>query len=79
MPNKILASFESADRTHCVDIFLREDGSYGFEEFREESDGGARWQSLAKYSTQVFLSGEAALSAAQQRVQWLCKSETWRW
>lgn len=79
MPRKVLASFESTDRSHCVDVFVREDGSYGFEEFRGESDGGARWQSLVKYAALVFPSGEAALSMAQERVQWLSKSESWRW
>ncbi len=79
MTNKVLASFENADRSLCVDIFIREDKTFGFEEYRGESDGGARWQSLNKYSALVFPSGETALSAAQQHVQWLDKSVAWRW
>ena len=79
MPNKVLASFENADGTHCVDIFVREDGSFGFEEFRGESDGGARWQSLGKYAAITFTSGESALSSAQEQVLWLNKAESWRW
>ena len=79
MPNKVLASFENADGTHCVDVFLRDDGSYGFEEFRGESDGASRWQSLGKYQTLVFASGEAALAASQMAVPWMNPAETWRW
>lgn len=79
MNRKVIASFESPDGTHCVDIFTREDGSFGFEEFRGESDGAARWQSLGKHDSLVFASGAAALSAAQDRVPWLSKSESWRW
>ena len=79
MTRKVLASFESADGSHCVDVFSREDGTFGFEEFRGESDGAARWQSLSRHGSLVFASGATALSAAQQRVPWLDKSESWRW
>ena len=79
MKPKVLASFENPDGTHCLDIFTRDDGSFGFEEFRGESDGAARWQSLAKYASLSFASGEAALSEAKRRVPWIDPSETWRW
>ena len=39
--SKVLASFESADGSHCVDVFIRKDGSFGFEEYRGESDAAA--------------------------------------
>jgi hypothetical protein len=79
MSRKVLASFESADRSHCVDVFVREDGSFGFEEFRRECDGGPQWQALGNTVTQAFGSGAAALAAAQARVPWLSAGETWRW
>lgn len=79
MPQKVIASIESVDGSHCVDIFVREDMSFGFEEFRGESDGGARWQALGKYSGLMFPSGEVALSVAKEHVQWLGKAESWRW
>ena len=79
MPSKVLASFENVDGSHCVDVFVREDGSFGFEEYRGESDCSVRWQSLGKYATLTYLSGEAALSSAQAQVPWLSKSESWRW
>jgi hypothetical protein len=79
MPRKVLASFETVDGSHCVDVFVREDGSFGFEEFRGETDGDARWQSLGKYAALAFSSGEAALSSAQEQMPWLSKSEVWRW
>jgi len=79
MGRKVIASFESPDGSHCVDIFSREDSSFGFEEFRGETDGAARWQSLDRHGALVFASGQEALSAAQERVAWLDKSESWRW
>ena len=76
---KVLASLESRDGSHCVDIFMREDGSFRFEEFRGESDGAGHWQSLGKHQLLVFASGEETLAEAKRRVQWLNASESWRW
>lgn len=80
MSRKVLASFESSDGSHCVDVFTRADGTFfWFEEFRGESDGAARWQALGKYASLVFASGRQRFLAAQEPVQWLGKSEPWRW
>jgi hypothetical protein len=75
MSNTILASLESEDGGQCVDFFLREDGSFGFEQYREEYDGSNRWQSLSKFSQLSFASGQEALHVAKQHVSWLVQSE----
>ena len=79
MSRKVLASIENDDRSHCVDVFMRDDGSYGYEEFRAEADGAARWQPLGRHPGRVFDSGAAALEEAKRRIAWLPASERWRW
>jgi hypothetical protein len=79
MSNTVLASFEDQFGSQCVDIFVREDSTFGFEEFRSESDGSGRWQSLGKYSQLSFASGEQALREAERRVAWLENAGPWRW
>ena len=79
MSRKVLASIESLDGSHCVDVFIREDATFGFEEFRGESDGTARWQSLGRHQSLTFASGEAALAEAKRRIGWLPDSASWRW
>lgn len=79
MDIKVLASFEDRFRSQCVDVFVRKDGTFGFEQFRRESDGDGTWQSLGKYSQIAFQSGELALSAARQHVAWLENVGPWRW
>lgn len=76
---KVLASIENSDGTHCVDIFVRADNTFGFEEFRGESDGAGRWQSLGKHQSLAFASGEEALTEAKRRIPWLSATESWRW
>ena len=79
MRSKVLASLETQDGSQCVDFFLREDGSFGFEQYRGEYDGATRWQSLGKYAQLSFGSGKEALQAAKQQVPWLDQGEVWRW
>jgi len=79
MSRKVLASFEDTFRSHCVDVFVRADGTFGFEEYRHEVDGSGSWQSLGKYSHLSFASGAQALDAAQLHVGWLEKPGPWRW
>jgi hypothetical protein len=79
MRSQVLASFEDRFRSRCVDVFVREDGTFGFEEFRSESDGDGGWQSLAKYSELSFASGELALREAERHIGWLENTGPWRW
>jgi len=79
MSSTVLVSFETVDGMQCLDVFQREDGTFGFEQYRTDSDGAGRWQSLCKYSELSFASGEAALHLAKQRVPWLDREAVWRW
>ena len=77
--NKVLESFENPEATHCVDIFVRGDGSFGFEEFRRDAEDGGLWQCLHKYGNAAYETGPLALDAAKDAVAWLDKALVWRW
>lgn len=79
MKNKVLESFENTNATHCVDIFLRADASFGFEEFRRDPEDRGAWQCLHKYGQGVYANGQAALDAAKEVVPWLDRTVEWRW
>ena len=36
---KVLTSLENSAGDHCVDIFVRVDGTFGFEDYRRDSEG----------------------------------------
>ena len=71
MGNKVLASIENHYGDHCVDVFSRVDGTFGFEEYRRDPEDGGRWYSLHRFSRQVFASEEDALVRAKACVEWL--------
>ena len=41
--NRVLRSINDEDASRCVDIFLRPDGSIGFEEYRRDVEDGRGW------------------------------------
>ena len=70
MANKVLTSLENAHGDYCVDLFLREDGSFGFEEYRRDPEEG-RWRCLRRYAGRVFRSEQEAEAQARAYVPWL--------
>lgn len=55
----------------CVDIFMRANGTFGFEEYRRDSEDARGWFPIGSYAHQTFDSFEEAKHAAQQWVGWL--------
>jgi hypothetical protein len=67
----VLASHQTAEADRCVDLFLRPDGSHGFEEFRRDPEDRGAWTPIHYFSGQAYPTESAALSAAQRAVPWL--------
>jgi len=70
-PIKVLTSLENSSGDHCVDIFVRHDGTFGFEESRKDPEDVRGWFSLNRYSCQVFATAEDALAQAKSKVEWM--------
>ncbi len=67
----VLASPSTPAVDRCVDIFVRPDGTFGFEEFRRDPEDMGAWTPVAYYSTREFETESDALSAARDAVRWL--------
>jgi hypothetical protein len=70
----VLASVENEDATHCVDLFSRPDGTFGFEEFRRDPEDRGRWTPLRYLSDGVYASEADARAVARQVVSWFAES-----
>ena len=68
---KVLTSLENSAGNHSVDIFVRADGTFGFEEYRRDPEDVSGWFSLHRYSHQVFSTAKAALAQAKSKVAWM--------
>jgi hypothetical protein len=67
----VFISIEDLEHNRCVDFFSRENGSFGFEEFRRDIEDGGRWTAVQYYSGVAYLSRADALGAAERCVSWL--------
>ena len=66
----VVASFENAEKTRCVDIFVRPDGSYGFEEWRREPEDPGTWHRVGCYAGEGHATQAEATAAAKCKVAW---------
>lgn len=69
--NKVLRSINDRGADRCVDIFLRPDGTVGFEEYRRDVEDARGWFPIGGHSNQIFLAEADALKAALTAVAWL--------
>jgi hypothetical protein len=71
MAPRVVASFDNPAGDHCVDIFVRDDGTFGFEEYRKDVEDMRGWFPLHRYSHQVFATDDEALAQAKATVGWM--------
>lgn len=69
--NKALRSIESPDGGRCVDIFVRPDATFGFEEFRRDPEDGRGWFPIGNHGARIFGTEEDAFNEALSKVPWL--------
>lgn len=68
---RVLSSPSTPRVDRCVDIFVRPDGSFGFEEFRRDPEDMGAWTPVAYYSARQYASEQDAVAAAREAVLWL--------
>jgi len=56
----VFVSVENFEHDRCVDIFSRPDGSYGFEEFRRDTEDGGQWTPVQYYRSGLYFSSRCA-------------------
>jgi hypothetical protein len=68
---KVVASPSTPAVDRCVDIFVRPDGTFGFEEFRRDAEDLGAWTPVAYFSARVYETEDEAVEAARASVRWL--------
>lgn len=68
---KVVSSPSTPSVDRCVDIFVRPEGTWGFEEFRRDPEDSGLWTPVAYFSHREYSTREAATDAAREAVPWL--------
>lgn len=69
--NKVVKSINYDGEMLCVDIFVRPDDTFGFEEYRRDIEDNRGWFPIGFYADRVFHSVDDALADAIGIVPWL--------
>ena len=69
--NKVIKSINSPNGGRCVDIFVRPDATFGFEEFRRDSEDARGWFPIANHGGRIFPTEEDAFNEARFKIPWL--------
>ncbi len=72
--NKVLRSINAPDAARCVDIFVRPDGTFGFEEFRRDAEDANGWFAIGGFAAKAFATEQDAFDQALAAVAWFRKS-----
>ena len=67
----VVRSINNYNQSICVDIFQRDDNSFGFEEFRRDSETNEGWYKIGFFGDSIFSSEEEAYKNACRHVVWL--------
>ena len=68
---RVLRSIETVDGSKCVDLFIRTDGTHGFEEYRRDVEDARGWFPIGRYAYLLYATENEARSAAIATVPWL--------
>jgi hypothetical protein len=66
----VLQSLENFEHDRCVDLFRRDDATFGFESFRRDHEAKGGWFPVGGFADDVFSDLGSALQSAQRRVPW---------
>lgn len=70
MSDRVVDSIENLEKDYCVDIFVRDDGTFGFEEWRREPEDPGKWYRARYYASAVYRSAADAVADARLKVEW---------
>ena len=67
----VVRSINNSDQSLCIDIFKRNDNTFGFEEYRRDKETHEGWYKVKMYENNIYLTEKEAFSNACKYLHWL--------
>ncbi len=67
----VVFSINNFDKTRCVDIFKRENNTFGYEEYRRDFETNEGWYKVGFMEDKIFTQQEDAYKNACESIVWL--------
>ena len=69
--NVVVRSINNFEKSRCVDIFKRDNNSFGYEEYRRDSETNEGWYKVGFLDHLIFADEEDAYKNACKNIKWL--------
>ena len=69
--NTVILSVNNDEGHLCVDIFIRENKTFGFEEYRKDPENIDGWYKIGNYSDKIYKNQKEAYNNACKNILWL--------
>ena len=70
----VIQSINNYESNLCIDFFSRNNGTFGYEEFRRDPENTSGWYKVGYFANKVFSSKDEAYNDAVKRISWLNKT-----
>ncbi len=67
----VVRSINNDESNLCVDLFKRNNETFGYEEYRKDPESTSGWYRIGNYSNKIFLSINEAYQDALKKIIWL--------
>ena len=67
----VIQSINNDESNLCIDFFTRNNGTFGYEEYRKDPENIDGWYKVGNYSDKIYKNQEEAHKNACKNILWL--------
>ncbi len=68
--NAVILSVNNDEGNLCLDIFIRENNTFSFEEYRKDPENVDGWYKVENYSNKIYKNQKEAYKDARKYIMW---------
>ena len=69
----VINSINNDDNNLCIDFFIRNNNTFGYQEYRKDPENMTEWYRIGNYDHKIFLTKDEAYQDAKKTIVWLNK------
>jgi len=69
----VIQSINNDESNLCIDFFTRNNGTFGYEEYRKDPENASSWYKIGYFTYKIFSSKDEAYNDAVKTISWLNK------
>ena len=66
----VINSINNDNNNLCIDFFIRKNKTFGYQEYRKDSENISEWYRIGNYDYKVFFSKDDAYHDAKKTIVW---------